>query len=129
MIMVLSVMKGLERVWRDEIIGNRAHFTVHHGFGPFEGYRDVVAKVESVSGVVAAAPYLDAEGMVRGSGGGVVAVRVRGVDPERVGRVTDLREDMVEGSVEGLAAPGPAPPGPSGARAGPAPPPLLPSHL
>jgi lipoprotein-releasing system permease protein len=106
-ITVLSVMNGFERVWRDEIIGNRAHFTVHHGFGPFERWPDVVARVEGVPGVVAAAPYLDAEGMVRGEGGEIVAVRVRGVDPERVGRVTDLREDMVEGGLEGLAAPPP----------------------
>jgi len=115
-IVVLSVMNGFERVWRDEIIGNRAHFTVHHGFGPFEGYPDLVARVESVPGVVAASPYLDAEGMVRGQGGEIVAVRVRGVDPERVGRVTDLREDMVEGSVEALSAPAQAPaPAPEGA--------------
>jgi lipoprotein-releasing system permease protein len=120
-ITVLSVMNGFERVWRDEIIGNRAHFTVHHGFGPFEDWPDVVTRVEGVPGVVAAAPYLDAEGMVRGEGGEIVAVRVRGVDPERVGRVTDLREDMVEGGLEGLAAPAPAPEGETGADDAPAP--------
>jgi lipoprotein-releasing system permease protein len=108
-ITVLSVMNGFERVWRDEIIGNRAHLTVHHGFGPFEGYADVVSRVEQVQGVVAAAPYLDAEGMVRGSGGEIVAVRVRGVDPERVVRVTDLERDIVEGGVDALGAPAPPP--------------------
>ncbi len=112
-IVVLSVMNGFERVWRDEIIGNRAHFTVHHGFGPFEGYAEILERIERVPGVVAASPYLDAEGMVRGQGGEIVAVRVRGVDPERVGRVTDLREDMVEGSVDALGAPVPAPEGAS----------------
>ncbi|MBW2694535.1 MAG: hypothetical protein JRE57_18230, partial [Deltaproteobacteria bacterium] len=34
-ITVLSVMNGFERTWREEIIGNRAHFTVHHSLGPF----------------------------------------------------------------------------------------------
>jgi hypothetical protein len=66
---VLSVMNGFERLWQEEIIGNRAHFTVHSGMGPFEDYSDVLAQVEEVEGVVAAAPYLEAEGMVRGSGG------------------------------------------------------------
>jgi lipoprotein-releasing system permease protein len=61
--------------------------------------------------VVAATPYLDAEAMVRGQGGEIVAVRVRGVDPERVGRVTDLREDMVEGGLDGLVARAPPPEG------------------
>jgi lipoprotein-releasing system permease protein len=109
-IVVLSVMNGFERVWRDEIIGNRAHFTVHHGFGPFAGYDDAVRRVEEIPGVVAAAPYLDAEGMVRGQAGEIVGVRVRGVDPQRVVRVTDLSKDMVEGSVEALGAPAPPPP-------------------
>jgi len=120
-IVVLSVMNGFERVWRDEIIGNRAHFTVHHGFGPFEGYDDAVRRVEEIPGVVAAAPYLDAEGMVRGQGGEIVGVRVRGVDPKRVVRVTDLAKDIVEGSVDALDAPAPPPPdaGPEDREAAP----------
>jgi lipoprotein-releasing system permease protein len=101
-ITVLSVMNGFERTWRDEIIGNRAHFTVHNGLGPFADYEEVLDVVESDPDVVAASPYLDAEGMVRGDAGEIVAVRVRGVDPERVANVTDLREDLVTGSLERL---------------------------
>jgi lipoprotein-releasing system permease protein len=101
-ITVLSVMNGFERTWREEIIGNRAHFTVHHGLGPFEDYETVVERVVAVPGVVAASPYLDAEGMVRAPGGRIMAVRLRGVDPARVGDVTDLREDLVSGSLTAL---------------------------
>jgi lipoprotein-releasing system permease protein len=104
-ITVLSVMNGFERTWRDEIIGNRAHLTVQHGFGPFADYGPVLTRVESLPDVVAASPYLDAEGMVRGNAGEIMAVRVRGVDPARVGRVTDLREDLIAGSIEALASP------------------------
>jgi hypothetical protein len=43
-ITVLSVMNGFERTWRDEIIGNRAHFTVHSGLGPIEEYREVLER-------------------------------------------------------------------------------------
>jgi lipoprotein-releasing system permease protein len=43
--------------------------------------------------------------MVRGDGGEIVGVRVQGVDPVRVGDVTDLRDDLIAGSLEGLAAP------------------------
>jgi lipoprotein-releasing system ATP-binding protein len=42
--------------------------------------------------------------MVRGDGGEIMAVRVRGVDPELVAHVTDLRDDLVDGSLESLAA-------------------------
>jgi lipoprotein-releasing system permease protein len=100
---VLSVMNGFEQLWREEIIGNRAHFTVHSGLGPFADYRDVLARIEGVSGVVAAAPYLEAEGMVRGTAGEIVGVRLRGIDPARAGGVTDLAEDLVDGSLDALA--------------------------
>jgi lipoprotein-releasing system permease protein len=78
---------------------------VQHGFGPFSDYNAVLDRVESLPDVVAASPYLDAEGMVRGGAGEIMAVRVRGVDPARVGRVTDLREDLISGSLDDLAAP------------------------
>ncbi len=102
-ITVLSVMNGFERTWRDEIIGNRAHFTVQSGLGPLEDYEATLTTVASIPGVVAVSPFVDAEGMVRGDRGEIMAVRVRGVDPKRVGGVTDLRQDLVEGSLEALA--------------------------
>jgi lipoprotein-releasing system permease protein len=101
-IVVLSVMNGFERTWREEIIGNRAHFTVQSGAGPFPDYERVRETLSRTPEVMAASPYLDAEGMVRGAGG-ITGVRVRGVDPARVGDVTDLREDIVAGSLEALA--------------------------
>ena len=106
---VLSVMNGFERTWREEIIGNRAHLTVQHGFGPIEDHAEVLAAVEAVEGVVAASPYLDAEGMVRGAAGEIMAVRVRGVDPDRVSRVTDLEDDLLTaGGLAALASPPPS---------------------
>jgi lipoprotein-releasing system permease protein len=93
-ITVLSVMNGFERTWREEIIGNRAHFTVHSGLGPIEDYDDVLEAVLGTEGVVSASPYVDADGMVRGDGGQIMAVRLRGVDPKRVTEVTDLADDL-----------------------------------
>jgi hypothetical protein len=100
-VIVLSVMNGFEQIWRDEIIGNRAHLTVH-AMTPIADYREVVERVSAVSDVKGASPYVDAEGMVRGQGGGIVGVRVRGIDPERVGSVTDLRSDLLPGSEDAL---------------------------
>lgn len=93
-IVVLSVMNGFEQTWREEILGNRAHFTVHSSFGPFVDYEEILKIVESVDGVEAASPYLDAEGMVRGAQGQIASVRLRGVDPATVGNVTDLENDL-----------------------------------
>ncbi len=93
-IVVLSVMNGFEQTWRDEILGNRAHFTVHSSFGPFVDHEEILEIVESTPGVEAASPYLDAEGMVRGSQGQIASVRLRGIDPETIGSVTDLEKDL-----------------------------------
>ncbi len=93
-VVVLSVMNGFEQTWRDEILGNRAHFTVHSSFGPFLDHEEILELVGSIPGVVAASPYLDAEGMVRGGQGQIASVRLRGIDPTSVGRVTDLENDL-----------------------------------
>jgi lipoprotein-releasing system permease protein len=120
-ITVLSVMNGFERTWRDEIIGNRAHFTVQSGLGPFEGYRGVLGKVLAQPDVIGASPYIDAEGMVRGPQGQIVGVRLRGIDPRRIEGVTDLAEDLKRGagSLEGLESPQP-PPTTKGGKGAPA---------
>lgn len=101
-ITVLSVMNGFERTWREEIIGNRAHFTVMSTGGPFAGYRQALVNLEGSRGIVAASPYLDAEGMVRGDNGGVAGLRIHGVDPTRISAVTDLDSDLLVGSLEAL---------------------------
>ena len=41
---------------------------------------------------------------MRGERGEIVAVRVRGIDPDRIGDVTDLREDLRPGSEGALDA-------------------------
>jgi lipoprotein-releasing system permease protein len=66
--------------------------------GSIEEYRGLLDQVMAVPDVLGASPYLDAEGMVRGQGGSIMGVRVRGIDPERVGTVTDLRSDLLPGS-------------------------------
>jgi lipoprotein-releasing system permease protein len=103
-ITVLSVMNGAERTWREEIIGNRAHFTIHAAGGPIRDYAGVLAAVDRVPGVLGATPYVEGEGLVRGARGEVLPVRVRGIDPDRVGKVTDLARDLRPGSERALDA-------------------------
>jgi lipoprotein-releasing system permease protein len=110
---VLSVMNGFERAWREQIIGDLAHFTVHSGLGRISGYEGILDLVSSARGVEAASPYLDAEGMVRGADGRLSGVRLRGIDPATAAQVTDLGRRLVEGSLDALSGDGSteAPPG------------------
>ncbi len=101
-VVVLSVMNGFERTWRDEIVGNRAHFIVRSGLGSFAEYDAVLETVRGAPGVIGASPFLDAQGMVRDPSGQIFSVRVRGIDPES--DVTKLRSDLVAGSLDDLGA-------------------------
>jgi lipoprotein-releasing system permease protein len=107
-VVVLSVMNGFEQTWRDEILGNRAHFVVESQAGSFADYPETLERIRRVPGVVAVSPFLDADAMVRGRSGEIYSVRVRGVDPEQVSQVTRLAEDMVSGSLSNLEARGEA---------------------
>ena len=104
---VISVMNGFEATWREEIIGNRAHASVHNPMGPIEDYAALLEQIEAVPEVLAASPYVDGEGMVRGERGEIMGVKVRGIDPERIVAVTDLAEDLAPGSANALSMLGP----------------------
>ncbi len=101
-IVVLSVMNGFERTWRDEIVGNYAHFIVGSEFGQIAGHEAPLERIRASHGVVAASPYLQAEGMVRVASGRIVPVRLRGIDPMAVSRVTKLADKVVAGSLDSL---------------------------
>jgi len=107
-VVVLSVMNGFEETWRDEILGNRAHFVVESETGPFKDYSEVLTRISRVPGVVGVSPFVDADAMVRGRAGEIYSVRVRGVDPIRVADVTRLGRDMVSGSLSNLESSGQA---------------------
>ena len=103
-VVVLSVMNGFEETWREEILGNRAHFVLESEDGAFADYEAILERVEAVPGVEAVSPFLDADAMIRGRGGEIYTVRVRGVDADRVAEVTRLGQDMVSGSLASLEA-------------------------
>lgn len=100
---VMSVMNGFERAWREQIVGDMAHFTVHSGLGHITEYEEALAGMLSVENVEAASPFVDAEGMVRGAEGRLFGVRIRGVDVDTVDSVTGLSARIVSGSLEALS--------------------------
>jgi len=99
---VLSVMNGFERAWREQIVGDLAHFTVHSGTGRIGEYGSTLEILRGVPGVTAASPYLDAEGMVRSDSGSLFGIRLRGIDPETADAVTSLGTRIASGSLEAL---------------------------
>lgn len=96
LIMVLAVMQGFEVDLRDKILGSNAHLVVLNQDGEFEQYQVVADTVQAVPGVVAAAPFVYYEVMIRSqwSAGGAV---LKGIDPTRSGGVTDVVHNLDRG--------------------------------
>jgi len=104
MITVLSVMNGFEEQWRDKIIGANAHIVVTRVDGAIDEYEEVLKKVMSTPGVVAAAPFDLSQVMLR-SEGGVIGVELKGIDPVLSEKVTNIRRDLTQGKLAWLTNP------------------------
>ncbi len=93
LIIVLSVMNGFQRDWRDRILGVTAHAVVLSHAGPLADYPLIVKEVEKIQGVVAATPFIYTQAMVA-SEDRVSGSVIRGVEPQSAPRVTSLEANL-----------------------------------
>lgn len=100
-IIVLSVQNGFHKELRDRILGSSPHIVVSQfGYRPVEylGAADtIVEKIKQVPGVRQVAPFLYSKILIR-SGSMVEGGVVRGVEPELEKELTDIANNLVEGS-------------------------------
>ncbi len=101
LIVVLSVYTGFTEGLRDQIIGINAHVLVQQYGGEIDDPDQVEREVESVDGVVAATPYIFGQALIT-SGRQSTGVVLRGIDPRTAGRVINLGEKIISGSLEAL---------------------------
>ncbi|KIG18157.1 Lipoprotein releasing system transmembrane protein LolE [Enhygromyxa salina] len=105
LVVVLSLMSGLEADLRDKILNQKAHLRVSGSDGNrFTDYESLVNALDELPEVAGASPYLEAEVMVR-SGINRQGAVLLGVEPERLMLVSNLAEIMREGSFDALAHP------------------------
>jgi lipoprotein-releasing system permease protein len=105
LVVVLSLMSGLEADLRDKILAQKAHLRVSDSDGNrFGDYHELVDALVEVPGVAGASPYVEAEIMVR-SGINRQGAVLLGVEPERLLQVSNVAEIMSEGSFESLTHP------------------------
>jgi lipoprotein-releasing system permease protein len=107
---VMSVTGGFRAEFQRKVLGVNAHVMVLRA--SFRDYRQVMEKVRHIPEVIGVAPFVLNPMMITHDGRTATGVLLKGVDPELVGSVLDLPEQMVEGSLEGLrpAAQAPVPP-------------------
>lgn len=105
---VLSITTGFEQAFKDKVLGVNAHVLILKYGREFRDYRDVLATVGDMPEVAGVAPFSINEMMLT-KGERRAVVLLKGVTPSGVRNVLDLPEQMVAGTLDGLAPPGSAP--------------------
>jgi len=102
LIVVLAVMSGFEKTLMEKILGTQAHLVLLKASQEgMDHYEEVAKKVQEVKGVVSAAPFIFNQVMLS-SESNVSGVVIKGIDPERVGKVTELAHNMKAGRLQDL---------------------------
>jgi len=105
LIVVIAVMSGFGKDLRDKILGTNSHVVVTNITRTgMEDYEAIIEKVKKAKGVNAAAPFILNQVMLT-YGGNAMGVVVRGLDPELEAGVSDLKKNLVQGSLEMLGGP------------------------
>ena len=101
LIVVLSVVNGFERELKDRLLAMSAHADIIDSQRNYKDWPSAVDQALANSRVVAAAPYVDGQGLLvageRLSGAGL-----RGIEPSLERKVSGVAGVMVEGSLDSL---------------------------
>ncbi|MEM7432821.1 MAG: lipoprotein-releasing ABC transporter permease subunit [Pseudomonadota bacterium] len=103
LIVILSVMNGLESELRNRLLSMASHGQIIAVDDRLEDWRTVTESVQAHSGVVAAAPVVTMEGMIR-SGSDLRAVLINGVEPALEDQLPEEPINMIEGNLDQLRA-------------------------
>ena len=101
LIVVLSVMNGFQKELRERILGVVSHVQISSESGELADWSRVVQGAARHPRVKAAAPYVQAQGMLSFDGQ-VRGVMVRGILPEAEDKVADFARHMKAGKLEQL---------------------------
>ncbi|XPV77315.1 MAG: lipoprotein-releasing ABC transporter permease subunit [Desulfovibrio sp.] len=109
LIIAISVMNGFSTELREKILGVNAHVVISGYSGGIKNYQQLAETVKNQSGVTGVTPFVYSEVMLSAPGG-VKGVVLRGINPESIGSVVSLSDDMVVGGLDLLDIKG-RPPG------------------
>ena len=102
LVVVLSVMNGFRGDMMSKILGVNSEMLVLNFAGPFGHYSEITKKINKIQGVVASTPFIYAQVMINSSGNVSGAV-LRGVDPETVPNVLNIKGMIRNGKLSSLA--------------------------
>ncbi len=100
LITVMSVMNGFDRELKERILGMVPHAVIQY-YGNMTDWQSIDELATKRPDIVAAAPFIKAQGMVT-HGSGVRGVLMNGVLPEEEDQVSIISQHMVAGSIHAL---------------------------
>jgi lipoprotein-releasing system permease protein len=103
LIVVIAVMNGFKEDLRDKILGVTSHVVISRFDGNISKYQEVRAKVEEVSGVNAATPFIYTQVLIS-SRKAISGAVLRGIEPKTASKVINLPKNLRAGSLEELEA-------------------------
>ena len=101
LIVVLSVMNGFQTELRGRILAVVSHIQISGASGEMSDWPHVAEQAAKQPGVIAAAPYVQEQGMLS-YGQAVRGAIVRGILPDMEDKVADFRSHMKGGTLESL---------------------------
>jgi len=105
LLVALAILTGMQGELRSRILGASSHLSIYKGGGePFGDYRDVIAKLGGIDGVVGAAPVLYGKALVSSATGSGL-VTLKGIEPELEANVTEFAQKMMVGELMRLSEP------------------------
>lgn len=102
LVIVISVMNGFERELTARTLSMVAHATIAGPRGQLDGWAEAVERSQAHPEVLAAAPYVEREVLLRSSA--VSGAMLRGILPEQEGRVSEILAKMKDGKIDSLKA-------------------------
>lgn len=101
LIIVLSVMNGFDRELKQRVLGMVPHATISAAGQGLDNWEAMVQEIPQTEGIVAAAPFVDAQGMLTNSDQ-VRGAMIYGVDPDYEKKVSIIEDHMSMGKLDDL---------------------------
>jgi lipoprotein-releasing system permease protein len=100
----LSVMGGFRSDLKRKILGNTAHIVIDRDHKTIANWRPITEASKTAPDVVGVSPYVSGEVMLSSASNLATAV-IRGIDPDKIGAVSDLPKNIRTGEIAYLKYP------------------------
>ncbi|MDI6641379.1 MAG: ABC transporter permease [Elusimicrobiota bacterium] len=103
LIVTLAVMNGFHTEIQKRILGVQSHVVVGSNSGSIENYTDVCRSIESVDEVIASAPYVYSQAVLKGEGrGNSTGAVIKGIIYNREKKVANIDMFLCQGSWQNI---------------------------